>query len=104
MSRALAGVALLAAVATGPAWSQSEPFLTQIMTVANNYCPKGWAQMNGQLLPINQNQAIFALLGTTYGGNGQTNFALPRARPKFTARGESLLQCIALQGIFPSLD
>ncbi len=103
MRRTLASVALLAAFA-GPAWSQSDPFLTEIMTVANSFCPKGWAAMNGQLLPINQNQAIFALLGTTYGGNGQTNFALPRARPKFTARGEPLLQCIALQGVFPTLN
>lgn len=45
-----------------------------------NFPPKGWALANGQLLPINQNQAIFALLGTTYGGNGQTNFALPNFR------------------------
>jgi microcystin-dependent protein len=42
-----------------------------------NFAPKGWAQCNGQLLPINQNQALFSLLGTTYGGNGQTTFALP---------------------------
>lgn len=45
-----------------------------------NFAPRGWAQCNGQLLPINQNQALFALLGTTFGGNGQTNFALPDFR------------------------
>lgn len=45
-----------------------------------NFPPKGWALCNGQLLPINQNQALFSLLGTTYGGNGQTNFALPNLR------------------------
>ncbi len=45
--------------------------------VAFNYSPRGWALCNGQLLPINQNQALFSLLGTIYGGNGQTNFALP---------------------------
>jgi microcystin-dependent protein len=45
--------------------------------VSFNFAPKGWALCNGQLLPINQNQALFSLLGTTYGGNGQTNFALP---------------------------
>jgi microcystin-dependent protein len=44
--------------------------------------PKGWAMCNGQLLPINQNQALFSLLGTTYGGNGQTNFALPNLQGK----------------------
>jgi microcystin-dependent protein len=58
----------------------SEPFLSEIKIVSFNFPPKGWALCNGQLLPINQNQALFALLGTTYGGNGQTNFALPNVR------------------------
>lgn len=58
----------------------SEPFLSEIKIVSFNFPPKGWAFCNGQLLPINQNQALFALLGTTYGGNGQTNFALPNIR------------------------
>ncbi|MCA8832985.1 phage tail protein [Hymenobacter pini] len=50
------------------------------MLVAFNFAPKGWAQCNGQLLPINQNQALFSLLGTTYGGDGRVNFALPDLR------------------------
>ena len=58
----------------------SEPFLSEIKLVSFNYAPKGWALCNGQQLPINQNQALFALLGTTYGGNGQTTFALPNLR------------------------
>src|SRR5690606_10995283 len=58
----------------------SEPFLSEIKVVSFNFPPKGWALCNGQLLPINQNQALFALLGTTYGGNGQSNFALPNLR------------------------
>jgi microcystin-dependent protein len=58
----------------------SEPFLSEIRIASFNFAPKGWALCNGQLLPINQNQALFALLGTTYGGNGQTNFALPDVR------------------------
>ena len=58
----------------------SEPFLSEIKIVSFNFPPKGWAECNGQLLPINQNQPLFALLGTTYGGNGQTNFALPNLR------------------------
>jgi microcystin-dependent protein len=58
----------------------SEAFLSEIKLVSFNFPPKGWALCNGQLLPINQNQALFALLGTTYGGNGQTNFALPNLR------------------------
>jgi microcystin-dependent protein len=55
----------------------SEPFLAEVKIVSFNFPPKGWAFCNGQFLPINQNQALFALLGTTYGGNGQTTFALP---------------------------
>src|ERR687886_527278 len=58
----------------------AEPFLSEIKIIGFNFPPKGWAFCNGQLLPINQNQALFALLGTTYGGNGQTNFALPNLR------------------------
>src|ERR1700722_15526118 len=53
------------------------PYLSEIRIMAFNFAPKGWAMCNGQTLPINQNQAIFALLGTTYGGNGQTTFQLP---------------------------
>src|SRR5689334_5671928 len=55
----------------------AEPFLSEIRLFSFFFPPKGWAFCNGQLLPINQNQPLFALLGTRYGGNGQTNFALP---------------------------
>src|SRR5215475_538330 len=55
----------------------STPFLAQIEIFSFNFAPKGWAQSNGQLLPINQNQALFSLLGTTYGGDGRVSFALP---------------------------
>ncbi len=55
----------------------TEPFLGEIKLFPMNYAPKGWAQCNGQLLQINQYQALFALLGTTYGGDGRTTFALP---------------------------
>ena len=58
----------------------SEPFLAEIKIVSFNFPPKGWAMCNGQLLPINQNQALFSILGTSFGGNGQTNFALPDFR------------------------
>ncbi len=60
----------------------SEPFLGEIKIISWNYAPKGWAFCNGQQLPINQNQALFSLLGTMYGGNGQTTFALPDFRGK----------------------
>lgn len=71
----------------------AEPFLSEIRIVSFNFPPKGWATCDGQLLPINQNQALFSLLGTTYGGNGQTNFALPdfRARiPMHVGNGHTL--------------
>lgn len=58
----------------------AEPFICEIRIFSFNFAPKGWAQCNGQLLPINQNQALFSLLGTTYGGNGQTTFGLPDLR------------------------
>ena len=58
----------------------AEPFLSEIRIFSFNFAPKGWALCNGQLLPINQNQALFSLLGTTYGGDGRVNFALPDLR------------------------
>src|SRR2546421_6483706 len=53
------------------------PYLSEIKIMSFNFAPKGWALCNGQTLPINQNQALFSLLGTTYGGDGRVNFALP---------------------------
>jgi microcystin-dependent protein len=58
----------------------SEPFLSELKCVSFGFAPKGWALCDGQLLPINQNQAIFSLLGTTYGGDGRVNFGLPDLR------------------------
>ena len=58
------------------------PFLGEIKIISFNFPPQGWAFCNGQFLPINQNQALFSLLGTTYGGNGQTTFALPNLRDR----------------------
>ncbi|WP_221090846.1 phage tail protein [Deinococcus aquaedulcis] len=57
-----------------------EPYIGTIQICALPFAPRGWATCDGQLLPINQNQALFSILGTTYGGNGQTNFALPDLR------------------------
>jgi microcystin-dependent protein len=59
-----------------------EPYLGEIKMVGWNFAARGWALANGQLLPINQNQALFSLLGTMYGGNGQTNFALPNIQSR----------------------
>ncbi|MEJ0075775.1 MAG: tail fiber protein [Alphaproteobacteria bacterium] len=58
----------------------STPFLSEIRLMSFGFAPKGWTMCNGQLLPINQNQALFSLLGTTYGGDGRVNFGLPDLR------------------------
>ncbi|MBK7393690.1 MAG: phage tail protein [Chloracidobacterium sp.] len=58
----------------------ADPFLSEIRLMSFSFPPRGWALCDGLLLPINQNQPLFSLLGTTYGGNGQTNFALPDLR------------------------
>ncbi len=63
-----------------PAAAQSQPYIGQIMCAAFNFEPQGWARLDGQLLPISQNTALFSLLGTQFGGNGQTTFALPDLR------------------------
>ena len=64
----------------------AEPFLSEIRIMSFVFAPKGWALCDGQLLPINQNQPLFALLGTTFGGNGQTTFALPDLRSRAPIR------------------
>lgn len=63
----------------------SEPYLAEIRLFSFNFPPKGWALCNGQVLSINQNQALFSLLGTVYGGNGMTTFALPDLRGRVPA-------------------
>jgi len=60
----------------------AEPFLAEIRMFSFGFAPRGWASCSGQFLPINQNQALFSLLGTTYGGNGQTNFSLPNLQAR----------------------
>lgn len=73
----------------------SEPFLAEIRIVGFNFAPRGWAFCDGQILPINQNQSLYSLLGTTYGGDGRTSFALPDLRsrtPIHESDGHSLGQ------------
>ena len=60
----------------------SEPFLAEIRMMGFNFAPRGWAFLDGQILPINQNQSLYSLLGTTYGGDGRTTFALPDLRSR----------------------
>src|SRR3989440_12985937 len=62
----------------------ADPFVAEIRIFPFNFAPKGWAWCNGQLLPISQNTALFSLLGTTYGGDGKSNFALPGLQGRAT--------------------
>ncbi len=84
LSLALAGSVLTAA---GPARAGLDPFIGEMMLVPYNFCPRGFAEANGQLIPIAQYTALFSLLGTTFGGNGQTTFGLPDLRGR-TAIGQ----------------
>ena len=77
-----------------------EPLLGEIRMFGGNYAPIGWALCEGQLLPIEQNQALFAVIGTTYGGDGIRTFALPNLHGKAPAPGVTFI--IALRGVFPS--
>ena len=77
---AVAAVLSLVGVHGTASAQASDPFLGQIMCAGFNFAPRGWAELNGQLLSIAQNTALFALLGTQYGGNGTTTFALPDMR------------------------
>ncbi len=77
-----------------------EPFLGQIQGFAFSFAPRGWAKSEGQLLEIMSNQALYSLLGTTYGGDGRTTFGLPDLRKQ--SKADDLNYCIAIQGIFPS--
>ncbi len=81
-----------------------EPLLGEIRLLPFNFAPRGWAACNGAVLPISQYQALFSLLGTTYGGDGRTNFALPDLRSKSPFPAGVIGYCIAMQGVFPSHD
>jgi microcystin-dependent protein len=67
----------------------SEPFVSEIRMVGFNFAPRGWAFCDGQILPINQNQSLYSLLGTTYGGDGRTSFALPDMRGRMPVHNGS---------------
>lgn len=81
----LPSLAMIAALAgAGPAAAGQEPFIGDIMIVGFNFCPKNWLPAQGQILPIAQNQPLYALLGTTYGGDGVTTFGLPDLQGRVT--------------------
>jgi microcystin-dependent protein len=85
----------------------AEPFLAEIRLMSFGFPPKGWALCDGQLLPINQNQALFSLLGTTYGGDGRVNFGLPNLQgrvPIHTGSGHTLGERGGEQGHILSIN
>ena len=77
----------------------NEPLMGTIFLFAGNFAPRGYAMCNGQTLPINQNAALFSILGTTYGGDGMTTFALPKL-----SAPEGANYVIAINGVYPSRD
>lgn len=76
--------------------------LGAVRAMAFDFPPRGWAQCKGQLVPINQNRALFSLLGTAYGGDGTTCFALPSLPGVPAQNGATLTYCICVQGIVPT--
>ena len=82
----------------------AEPFIGQILLVPYNFAPRNWAFCQGQLLPIAQYTALFSLIGNTFGGDGESTFALPDLRGRIPPSSGQLNYIIALQGIFPTRD
>ncbi|HEX3674837.1 MAG TPA: phage tail protein [Rhizomicrobium sp.] len=81
---------------------QTNGYISQIMPMAGKGCPRGWSEANGALLPIAQNRALFSLLGTTYGGDGKTTFALPNLKGgTIGPAAQPITWCIATTGALP---
>ncbi|WHU00800.1 tail fiber protein [Sphingomonas sp. NIBR02145] len=88
-----------------PAHAQRDAIVGQVRLIGFDFCPEGWAEADGRLLPIQGNQALFALFSSSYGGNGSTNFALPDLRKAIptpvTDKEKRLRYCVAIRGDFP---
>ena len=78
----------------------AQPYVGEIRLFAGNFAPAGWMFCEGQLLPISENETLFQLIGTTYGGDGETTFALPAAKGPVSG-SVALTQCISLFGLYP---
>jgi microcystin-dependent protein len=81
-----------------------EFYLGQVVIFAGNFAPRGWLLCNGQLVQIQQNMALFSILGTTYGGDGQKTFALPNIPAVKAENGAQLNYLICAEGVYPSRD
>jgi microcystin-dependent protein len=105
MKRLLVSIALASAFACAsprPANAQVTPFIGQVQIFAFNFCPTGWLPLNGQTLQISVNTALFSLLGTLYGGDGVTTFALPNWGHIYATNGGGpMTACMATVGVFP---
>jgi microcystin-dependent protein len=109
LSRILTATMLASGVMLGAprADAGTEPYVGEIMFVGFNFCPERWFEAEGQLLKINQHTALFALLGTRYGGDGITTFALPDLRGQIVDPGNGgdpkrrIMACISNEGTFP---
>jgi microcystin-dependent protein len=103
MFKAFVAAACLLTLGATTASAESEPYLSEINQFSFGFCPSGWLPTDGRTMPINLYTALFALLGTTYGGDGINNFKLPNfAGIPTKVPGQSLTTCIAVVGVFPS--
>lgn len=105
-STALRLLAALATVGAGigaaPSNAAAQPYFGEVISVGANFCPSGWLPLDGRLLSIGDNDVLFSLIGTRYGGDGQINFALPNAKTDQTlTQGSPTVQCISLFGVYP---
>jgi microcystin-dependent protein len=94
--------AFLACMSGGAKAQAVDPFIGQIETFSFAFCPHGWLPTKGQLVSITNYSVLFQLIGTTYGGDGVTTFALPKTRVLTTTNNVHLTQCISTLGVFPS--
>lgn len=105
MKIALLAAAFAAATFSLPAHAQNEAIVGEVRLIAFNFCPEGWVEADGRLLPIRSQQPLFALLSNSYGGDGVSNFAVPdlrKAIPQAAVDKEKRLRyCIAVRGDFP---
>ena len=111
LTRSITAAAALSAIAIAAAPAAEagpDEYLGEIITVASNFCPRGTLEADGRELPISKNTALFSLLGTLYGGDGRTSFALPDLRAETdyevaeTPHKDRLKHCVVTQGIYPS--
>lgn len=91
-----------AMVHSPPALAGTDAYLGEIFVVGSNFCPRSSMEAKGQILKISENSALFSLLGTTYGGDGRTTFALPNMLNEGQDKFANIRFCIVVQGIFPS--